>query len=165
VVDISSVGGDIYAAMRIDRELRRNLGSVESGFPSVCYSACVFIVTGAVGGSADVGIHRPYFLQASAATLAETDSRYKKLMADVHACLREMKTQGAAERGRCFVPRQACFPKDVLPLVELKKHRSLGAKRQQQFARLRDRRSSPARQFTAAERGGRGRKPQNAAWR
>jgi hypothetical protein len=88
-VTISSLGGDVKAAMQIGRDLRRTEGKLTSRGP--CYSACVLIASGAVGRYAvGIGIHRPYFADATTASLEEADLRYKKLMSDVRAYLHEM---------------------------------------------------------------------------
>src|SRR5262249_4738049 len=89
IVTIASPGGDVEAAMRIGRDLRRTEGDVISMGP--CYSACVLIAAGAVERTAfAIGIHRPYFADATTANFAEADARYKKLMSDVREYLHEM---------------------------------------------------------------------------
>jgi hypothetical protein len=91
-VSISSQGGDVEAAMQIGHDLRRTEG--ELLYTGPCYSACVLIAAGAVNrlGMAQgiIGIHRPYFADATTANLTEADLRYKKLMIDVYDYLREM---------------------------------------------------------------------------
>jgi hypothetical protein len=62
VFHLDSNGGDVEAAIKIGRELRR-LGATATVINDAqCFSACVFVLAGAteriVGGK--VGIHRPY---------------------------------------------------------------------------------------------------------
>jgi ATP-dependent protease ClpP protease subunit len=92
-VHISSEGGDVEAAMQIGRDLRRTEGTLTTDFPpqGTCYSACVLVAAGAVSRIAHgIGIHRPYFADATTGNLTEADLRYKKLMAGVRAYLQEM---------------------------------------------------------------------------
>ncbi len=90
-VSISSMGGDVRAAMQIGRELRRTEGWIGSYHLEPCYSACVLVAAGAVSRLIfDVGIHRPYFVDSTTSTMSEADARYKKLMAEVRAYLAEM---------------------------------------------------------------------------
>lgn len=97
-LNISSQGGDVEAAMQIGRDLRSTEGMLFYTGP--CYSACVLIAAGAVMRvdlrpidnyeQRFIGIHRPYFADSTAGSLAEADARYKKLMMDVRDYLREM---------------------------------------------------------------------------
>lgn len=90
LVEISSMGGDVQAAMQIGRDIRRTEGAVLSG-EHPCYSACVLVAAGGVQRLvSDVGIHRPYFADSSTSNLAEADARYKRLMAEVRAYIGEM---------------------------------------------------------------------------
>lgn len=92
-VTIFSQGGDVEAAMQIGRDLRRSEGEILGDFPpkGACYSACVLIAAGAVERTASaIGIHRPYFADATTGNLAEADLRYKNLMIDIRNYLREM---------------------------------------------------------------------------
>lgn len=92
MVTISSEGGDVDAAIRIGRDLRRSEAFLSSIGPhAICYSACVFIAAGAVERFVqDVGIHRPYFSDLNAETLVEADQRYKHVMIIVNDYLKEM---------------------------------------------------------------------------
>jgi hypothetical protein len=63
VVYLDTRGGSVPAAISIGRFLRKEQAYAEIKFQSVCYSACVLVLAGAVRRNMQgkVGIHRPYF--------------------------------------------------------------------------------------------------------
>ncbi len=91
---INSRGGSVPAAMAIGRMLRREGAWI--GVNGVCFSACVFILAGAVdrqiGKSDQVGIHRPY-LRSTPEKPLEADQvkqAYSRTLQDLRSYLREM---------------------------------------------------------------------------
>jgi len=91
VVIVTSQGGDVAAAMKMGRSLRRNEGAFFTQNPAFCYSACALVAAGAVTRTAfGVGLHRPYFATSDVQTTSDADARYKSIMATVRAYLREM---------------------------------------------------------------------------
>lgn len=62
VIDIDSPGGDVYEAMRLGRIMRENRIQAIVSQQSVCYSACVLVLAGAVGRFTvgEVGVHSFY---------------------------------------------------------------------------------------------------------
>jgi hypothetical protein len=91
---INSRGGSVPAAMAIGRMLRREGAWI--GVNGVCFSACVFILAGAVdrqiGKSDQVGIHRPY-LRSTPEKPLEADQvkrTYSRALQGMRNYLREM---------------------------------------------------------------------------
>ena len=91
---INSRGGSVAAAMAIGRMFRRDNAWI--GVNGVCFSACVFILAGAVdrqiGKSDQVGIHRPY-LRSTPEKPLEADQikqAYSRMLQDMRDYLREM---------------------------------------------------------------------------
>jgi hypothetical protein len=90
-VSLDSNGGSVTAAMAIGRLFRNN--DVSVGVTGNCYSACVFILAGAVGRGyvGKVGIHRPYFdTSPDDVSSGEVKERYAKMLAEMRAYFREM---------------------------------------------------------------------------
>jgi hypothetical protein len=91
---INSPGGNVAAAMAIGRMLRREGAWI--GVNGVCFSACVFILAGAVdrqiGKSDQVGIHRPYLLPTPEKPLEadQVKQAYSRTLQDMRSYLREM---------------------------------------------------------------------------
>jgi hypothetical protein len=91
---INSRGGSVPAAMAIGRMFRR-----ESAWITVsgkCYSACVFVLAGAidrqVGQSGQVGIHRPYMQTTPENPIdaGQVKQAYSRTLQDMRSYLREM---------------------------------------------------------------------------
>src|ERR1700692_2460228 len=91
---INSRGGSVPAAMASGRMLRREGAWI--GVNGVCFSACVFILAGAVdrqiGRSDQVGIHRPYLRSTPEKPLeaGEIKQAYSRMLQDMRDYLREM---------------------------------------------------------------------------
>jgi ATP-dependent protease ClpP protease subunit len=91
---IDSNGGDVSAAMAIGRLFRKENAWI--GVNGVCFSACVFILAGAVdrqiGKSDQVGIHRPYLLSTpdSPVEADQVKQTYSRMLQDMRSYLREM---------------------------------------------------------------------------
>jgi len=92
---INSKGGDVYAAMKIGREIRKDPNSYLGVWEgSECFSSCVFVLAGAnqrlrVGS---IGIHRPYLSTPSGDDQA-VKVWYAKLSSDSKAYFREMNVK------------------------------------------------------------------------
>jgi hypothetical protein len=91
---INSRGGSVAAAMAIGRMFRRENAWI--GVNGVCFSACVFILAGAVdrliGESDQVGIHRPYLRSTPEKPLEPNQVReaYSRMLQEMRSYLREM---------------------------------------------------------------------------
>jgi ATP-dependent protease ClpP protease subunit len=91
---INSPGGSVPAAMAIGRMFRKEHAWL--GVDGACISACVLILAGAVdrqiGGTAVVGIHRPYFATTPQQRMTPDQVRdaYARMLQDIRAYLREM---------------------------------------------------------------------------
>lgn len=90
-VNLESDGGDVTAAMRIGRALRK----MEAlAMPIKCHSACVFVLAGAgyraVGKDSKVGIHRPYQQEAVLTNPENEKRKYKQMQLEVERYLTEM---------------------------------------------------------------------------
>jgi hypothetical protein len=61
-LSIDSIGGDVFESMRIGQIVRANNLFVVVPINSVCFSSCLFILSGGVkrGPYGKVGVHRPY---------------------------------------------------------------------------------------------------------
>ena len=93
-ITLNSTGGDVATALMLGRKLRQSEAIADTGFGDVCYSACVFLLAGAVdrgiGIGGKIGLHRPYFVDSASSSLSVADIRYKKMMTEVQSYLREM---------------------------------------------------------------------------
>jgi hypothetical protein len=91
---INSRGGSVPAAMAIGRMLRREGAWIAVN--GVCYSACVFVLAGAVdrqiGKSDQVGIHRPYLRSTPENPLdaGQVKQAYSRTLQDMRSYLHEM---------------------------------------------------------------------------
>jgi ATP-dependent protease ClpP protease subunit len=92
--EINSPGGSVSAAIAIGRMFRRERNHLQVNENSVCISACVLILAGAVERpvSGVVGIHRPYLgtTPQQQMTTSEVTDRYKSMLQDIRLYLREM---------------------------------------------------------------------------
>jgi ATP-dependent protease ClpP protease subunit len=94
--EINSRGGDIIAAMAIGRMFRKEQAFLFIEDGSVCISACVLILAGAVdriiSPSGKVGIHRPYIMTTPQRQLTGDQVKrvYGLMLGDIRAYLREM---------------------------------------------------------------------------
>lgn len=92
---INSKGGDVYAAMKIGREIRKDPNSYLGVWEgSECFSSCIFILAGAdqrlrVGS---IGIHRPY-LSTPNGDESALKLWYSKLSSDAKTFFREMNVK------------------------------------------------------------------------
>lgn len=88
---IDSSGGDVLAAIDIGRLVRKARAQVAIAEDDKCYSACVFVLAGAVqrivGGA--VGIHRPYSTDMGRLDFPEAQRRYR----DIDGKAREFLTE------------------------------------------------------------------------
>lgn len=99
VFDIDSQGGDVDTAMALGRVLRQ----VEyGGILSVtswqeCLSSCVIVLAGASlrQPSGRIGIHRPYFSDATGMERSAIDARWKSLRNEMAAYFTEMNVSPA----------------------------------------------------------------------
>ena len=92
---INSPGGSVDAAMAIGRMLRKERAWILIPDRSVCASACVLVLAGAVDrhiAGAKVAIHRPYFETTPQKIMPSDKVRdtYQTMMAGIRAYLREM---------------------------------------------------------------------------
>lgn len=89
---LNSKGGDIDAAIGIGRELRKISAVAAVTDNSVCLSACVFVLAGAVqrlvGGR--VGIHRPYSSRTDLQDYSVVQKEHKRLANTARAFLEDM---------------------------------------------------------------------------
>jgi len=89
---LDSVGGDVYAAMRIGKMLRAHNAMVWVN--GECSSACIFVLAGGVQRlmiEGKLGLHRPYFDQAQFANLSAADA--KKLYTEMTEQCRDYLAQ------------------------------------------------------------------------
>jgi ATP-dependent protease ClpP protease subunit len=104
-----SDGGDVAAALAIGRLFRSHETTV--GVLGHCYSACVFLVVGAVWrlgidqsiNERLLGIHRPYSL-AAFQDYSDAKGRIDQLNAEIEAFLREMNVSPALLQAMNSVP-------------------------------------------------------------
>lgn len=93
-VDLNSQGGDIYAAMRIGRVIRKIGASVIIKNGNLCASSCVLILAGAgqrfIDKEALIAIHRPYQMTSSKTTAEREKAKYERLGSDIKTYLQEM---------------------------------------------------------------------------
>jgi hypothetical protein len=92
-VDLDSLGGDVAAAMAIGKLFRKERVWVSVSHGSVCYSACVLILAGAVhrAVAGKVGIHRPYFeVPKQQITADSVTGLYQQTLQNIRSYFREM---------------------------------------------------------------------------
>jgi ATP-dependent protease ClpP protease subunit len=93
ILEISSPGGSVHAAMAIGRLVRKEGVEVGVDANSLCSSACVLILAGGVMRFFidNVGIHAPYFEVPAQQINPENVRRsYGALLQDIRAYFREM---------------------------------------------------------------------------
>jgi ATP-dependent protease ClpP protease subunit len=92
--EINSPGGDVNAAIAIGRMFRKEHAHLQVNKDSVCISACVLILAGAVDRlvSGMVGIHRPYLITTPRQPLTpdQTKVAYKRMLQEIRLYLRDM---------------------------------------------------------------------------
>jgi hypothetical protein len=98
--EINSRGGDVNAAMAIGRMFRKEHAHIQVDRNSVCISACVLILAGAVDRELVfglVGIHRPYLATTPQQPMMakQVTESYRAMLDNIHLYLREM---GVSER-------------------------------------------------------------------
>jgi ATP-dependent protease ClpP protease subunit len=124
---INSRGGSVAAAMAIGRMLRREGAWI--GINGICYSACVFILAGAVdrqiGKSDQVGIHRPYLgsTPENPIDVGQLKQAYSRTLQDMRSYLREMNVSPRlADDMLATEPEQ----NHILTETELRAYRLIG---------------------------------------
>ena len=97
MIDLDSKGGDVYAAMKIGRAIRRDPNNAVGVWQGKeCFSSCIFILAGAdqrlrVGA---IGIHRPYLVTPTSDDAA-LKRWFERLSVDAKTYLREMNVKEA----------------------------------------------------------------------
>ncbi len=78
---LNSDGGDVEAAIELGRQLRTLQAFALTRNSGRCYSACVFVLAGAVYRvrSNSIGIHRPYSTNLTERTYKESQAEYERL--------------------------------------------------------------------------------------
>jgi hypothetical protein len=92
-VELSSPGGNVDAAMKIGRILRKEGPIVDVKSGALCLSACVLILAGGTTRGLDgtIGIHRPYFQVPSGDVSPEAiKTSYQQMLQSIRTYLREM---------------------------------------------------------------------------
>ena len=94
-VVLNSEGGDLYAAIRMGRMLREvDLAATAFVATGNCYSACVFVLAGAVQRIVlrdnAVGLHRPYSTDTSAVSREQRQAQFDNMQSAARTYLREM---------------------------------------------------------------------------
>lgn len=94
IVDVNSAGGDVTAAMRIGRVLRRMKSMVAVRGGAVCASSCVLVIAGAgyrsIEENTKIGIHRPYQVKAEESTPEKEKQKFAVLQRKIEEYLDEM---------------------------------------------------------------------------
>jgi ATP-dependent protease ClpP protease subunit len=124
---INSPGGSVPAAMAIGRMFRREGAWIMVS--GKCYSACVFVLAGAVDRhirqSDQVGIHRPYMQTTpeNPIVAGQVKQAYSRTLQDMRSYLREMNVSP-----RLADDMLATEPEHnhILTLAELKAYRLVG---------------------------------------
>lgn len=104
---LDSSGGDIYAAMEIGRLIRKARASCVISTGAKCYSACVFVLAGAVKRYVtddQVGIHRPYSTYVGKRDYESTQNEYRRTETAVRDYLREMNLPEQLFEAMVLVP-------------------------------------------------------------
>lgn len=98
-IGIESPGGDVQAAMKLGRLLRKHEASIYSRYSgrSVCASACIFVFAGAPKRSVagQMLIHRPYGAKGSVQDVQATAKQWKELQSSIRTYLEEMNIPGS----------------------------------------------------------------------
>lgn len=105
-VMLNSRGGDVDAALSIGRDLRKVRAIATMGEMHICYSSCVFVLSGAtqraVGGS--VGIHRPYSERTGLIDVDQAQREYTRLTQTAKRFLAEMNLPGELYEAMVRIP-------------------------------------------------------------
>jgi hypothetical protein len=103
---LNSSGGDIYAAMEIGKLIRKARATCVILPGAKCYSACVFVLSGAVKRSVygEVGIHRPLSTYVGRRDYESTQNEYRRTETAVRAYLREMNLPAQLFEAMVVVP-------------------------------------------------------------
>ena len=92
--EIDSPGGDVNAAIAIGKMFRKENAHLQVDKDSVCISACVLVLAGAVDRlvSGVVGIHRPYLVTTPRQSLTpdQIKDAYKRMLQEIRFYLRDM---------------------------------------------------------------------------
>jgi ATP-dependent protease ClpP protease subunit len=130
VVFLDSPGGDAMAAMRIGRNLRKNVAWVWVDKGAECASACVFILASGVERNIATGarvlLHRPYFSPRFFAELSPTNAQqlYRKLADMSKEYLKDMGMPDSLFERMLRVPSQKA---ELLSLRDLENLRLEGS--------------------------------------
>lgn len=91
-VNLNTSGGDLYAALQIGYILREIHALATMDEHDICYSSCVFVLSGAVFRSVEgsVGIHRPYLAEAEVTDATREKAKYEKYQTDIEKFLTEV---------------------------------------------------------------------------
>lgn len=92
MIKLDSSGGNISAALKIGRFLRKNDSLATVYENAICLSSCVYVLAGAPNRAVDgtVGIHRPYEPDDKETSGMAQMEKYKKLGKQIVAYLKEM---------------------------------------------------------------------------
>jgi ATP-dependent protease ClpP protease subunit len=103
---LNSSGGDIHAAMEIGKLIRKARATCVIPSGEKCYSACVFVLSGAVKRTVigEVGIHRPYSTYVGRRDYESTQNEYRRTETAVRAYLREMNLPAQLFEAMVVVP-------------------------------------------------------------
>jgi len=103
---LDSSGGDINAAMEIGKLIRKARATCWIYPGAKCYSACVFVLSGAVKRivHGEVGIHRPYSTYVGRRDYESTQNEYRRTETAVRAYFREMNLPGQLFEAMVLVP-------------------------------------------------------------
>ncbi len=106
IVVLNSTGGDVQAAIRIGRKLRRVHAIASIGSQGKCYSACVFILAGATDRvvNGNVGIHRPFSMDTSSRSYSEAQEEYRRNASIVKRYLFDMNISNSLYDAMIRVP-------------------------------------------------------------
>lgn len=92
LIKLNSTGGNISAALKIGRLLRKYGAMANVDENAICLSSCVYVLAGAPNRAVDgtVAIHRPYDPNDKATSEVAQSEKYKKLGIQIAAYLKEM---------------------------------------------------------------------------
>lgn len=103
---LNSEGGDVEVAIAIGRQLRRFQAFAFTFSEGRCYSACVFILAGAVkrGLSNSIGIHRPYSTSTDQREFQATQTAQRRMSKLAKEYLEEVNVSPALYDAMVTVP-------------------------------------------------------------
>jgi hypothetical protein len=106
IIEVSSPGGDIDAAMRLGSIIRAQNASVSVSGNNLCASACVLVLAAGVMRSVwgEVAIHRPYRAEGQALGMEQAQRGYEARNARIAAYLRRMNVPASLLDAMLAVP-------------------------------------------------------------